>query len=154
MPQHFLWFYNEHCAYRWVNSSLPGQHGRHFTEDVFRCTLMNEKFCILIKISLKGVPKGPIGDKPALVEIMAWCQVGDKPFSEQSGTEPNLVAKTLVTVWHRLTKLVANISSEFHHRAHCWFSCQMATNKSSHACKLDTISVVYCSPIGNGSIRL
>ena len=30
----------------------------------------------------------------------------------------------------------------------------MATNISSHTCKLDTIWVVYYSPIGNGSIRL
>ena len=28
---------------------------------------MNEKFCILIKISLKFVPKGPIDNNPALV---------------------------------------------------------------------------------------
>ena len=37
----------------------------------------------------------------------------------QSGTKPNLVAKiwlpTLVTFGHRLPKLVANISSDFHH---------------------------------------
>ena len=35
---------------------------------------MNEKFCILIKISLKFVPKGPIDNSPALVEIIAWHQ--------------------------------------------------------------------------------
>ena len=33
----------------------PGQNGRHFTEDFFRCIFMNEKLCILIKIQ-----KGPI----------------------------------------------------------------------------------------------
>ena len=38
---------------------------------------MNEKICILIQISLKFVPKGPIHYKPALVQIMAWCQTGD-----------------------------------------------------------------------------
>ena len=27
---------------------------------------MNEKFCILIKISLKCVPKGPINNKPSI----------------------------------------------------------------------------------------
>ena len=30
-----------------------------------------EKFCISIKISLKFVPKGPIDNIPALVQIMA-----------------------------------------------------------------------------------
>ena len=34
------------------------------------------------KISLKFVPKGPIDNIPALVQIMAWRRPGDKPFSE------------------------------------------------------------------------
>ena len=36
-----------------------------------------------IKISLKFVPKGPINNIPALVQIMAWRQPGDKPLSEE-----------------------------------------------------------------------
>ena len=35
-----------------------------------------------IKISLKFVPKGPINNIPALVQIMAWRRPGDKPLSE------------------------------------------------------------------------
>ena len=50
-----------------VNSSPPGQNSRHFTDDIFRCIFVNEKFCILIKISLKFVPKGPIDNNPSLV---------------------------------------------------------------------------------------
>ena len=38
-----------------------------FTDDIFKCIFMNEKFCILIKISLKFVPKGPINNNQALV---------------------------------------------------------------------------------------
>ena len=37
---------------------------------------------ILIKISLKFVPKGPINNIPAMVQIMAWHHPGDKPLSE------------------------------------------------------------------------
>ena len=37
---------------------------------------------ILIKISLKFVPNGPINNIPALVQIMAWRWPGDKPLSE------------------------------------------------------------------------
>ena len=37
---------------------------------------------ITIKISLKFVPKGPINNIPALVQIMAWRRPGDKPLSE------------------------------------------------------------------------
>ena len=36
----------------YINSSPPGQNVRRFADDIF----MNEKFCILIKISLKFVP--------------------------------------------------------------------------------------------------
>ena len=35
-----------------------------------------------IKISLKFIPKGPIGNIPALVQMMAWRRPGDKPLSE------------------------------------------------------------------------
>ena len=48
-----------------INSSPPGQNGRHFQDDIFRRIFLNEKPCILIKISLKFAAKGPIN--PALV---------------------------------------------------------------------------------------
>ena len=44
--------------------------------------LFNENVQILIKISLKFVPKGPINNIPAMVQIMAWLQPGDKSLSE------------------------------------------------------------------------
>ena len=34
----------------------PGQNGRRFADDIFRCIFVNEKFCTLIKTSLKFVP--------------------------------------------------------------------------------------------------
>ena len=43
---------------------------------------MNEKLCILIRISLKFVPKGPIDNKPAFVQVTAWRQTGNKPLLE------------------------------------------------------------------------
>ena len=43
-----------------VNSSLPGQNGCHFPEDILKCIFVNEKFCISLRISLKFLPKGPI----------------------------------------------------------------------------------------------
>ena len=50
--------------------------------DQMATIVQNEKLCILTKISLKFVPKGPIDNNPALVLIMAWCWIGDKPLSE------------------------------------------------------------------------
>ena len=50
-----------------LNSSSPGQNGRHFAAYVFKCIFVNEKFCFFSKISLKFIPKGPIENNPALV---------------------------------------------------------------------------------------
>ena len=50
-----------------VNSSPPGQNGRYFADDIFRCIVVNEKFCILIEISLRFAPKGPINNNTAMV---------------------------------------------------------------------------------------
>ena len=66
----------------WFKSSPPGQNGHPIEKDIFRCIVVNEKFCILIKISLKFVPKNSTDYNPALVQIMAWRRIGDKPLSE------------------------------------------------------------------------
>ena len=52
------------------------------TEDIFQSIFMNETFCISIWIPLKFVPKGPINNKSALVQVMAWRRTGDKPLPE------------------------------------------------------------------------
>ena len=65
-----------------VNTLRPRQNGRHFADDIFMCVFYNENFCILIKIPLKYVHKGPIDNNTALVQIMAWRRSGDKPLSE------------------------------------------------------------------------
>ena len=43
---------------------------------------MNEKFCVLIKISLKFVPTGLNDNKTALFQVMAWRRTGAKPLPE------------------------------------------------------------------------
>ena len=65
-----------------LNTLKLGKVGRHFPDDIFKCILLNENVFILIKISLKFIPKGPINNIPALVQIMAWSRPGDKPLSE------------------------------------------------------------------------
>ena len=65
-----------------VNKLRPKQNGRHFADDIFKCIFLNENVSIPIKISLQFVPKGPINNFAAFVEIMAWCRPGDKPLSE------------------------------------------------------------------------
>ena len=65
-----------------VNTLKPRQNGCHFADDTFKCIFLNENIRILIKIPLKFVPKGPINNNPALVQIMAWRRLGYKPLSE------------------------------------------------------------------------
>ena len=43
-----------------LNTSRLEQNGRRFADDIFKCIFLNENISILIKISLKFVPKGPI----------------------------------------------------------------------------------------------
>ena len=64
------------------NKLRPGQDGRLFADDIFKCIFLNENAWISIKISLKLVHNGPISNTPALVQIMAWRRPGDKPLSE------------------------------------------------------------------------
>ena len=63
------------------------QNGRHFADDILRCIFVNEQFFILIEISPKTVPKGPIDNNWALDQTMAWRRIGDKPLSEPMVTQ-------------------------------------------------------------------
>ena len=51
-------------------------------DDTFKCILLNEDDKISNRFSLKIVPRSPIDNKPALVQVLAWCREGDKPFPE------------------------------------------------------------------------
>ena len=73
---------NSAHMYSVVTDSKLVQIGRHFTDDTFKYIFMNEKFCILIKISLKCVPNGSIDNNPALIHSMVWYQADNKPLSE------------------------------------------------------------------------
>ena len=55
--------YRSHC----VNSSPLD----NIADDIFKCISVNEKFFIMIEISMMFVPKGPIYNIPALGQIMA-----------------------------------------------------------------------------------
>ena len=65
-----------------LNSLRPRQNGHHFADDTCKRNYLNENVWISIDISLKFVPKVPINNILALVQIMAWRRPGDKPLSE------------------------------------------------------------------------
>ena len=65
---------------RCLKTLRPRQNGRHFTDDTLKLIFLNENVKNSTNISLKFVPKGPINNIPALVEIMACRRSGDKPL--------------------------------------------------------------------------
>ena len=72
----------QYISNMFVNSLRPRKNRHNFAHDVFKCNLLNENVWIPIKLLLEYVPKGPINNIPALVQIMAWRRTGDKPLSE------------------------------------------------------------------------
>ena len=66
----------------WVNPLRQRQNGRHFPNNIFKFIFLYENVWISFQISLKFVPTILINNIPALVQIMAWRQPGDKPLSE------------------------------------------------------------------------
>ena len=85
-PVTYTWFVTFLSNQGWLQVQVPQmslifstlmlrQNGLHFTNDIFKCILLNEKAWILISISLKFFFSGdPIDNKSTLVWIMAWQQ--------------------------------------------------------------------------------
>ena len=115
------------------NTLRPRQNGRHFADDIFKCIFLNENIWISNKISLKFVPKGPINNIPALVQIMAWRCLGDKPLSE-----PMMVSlPTHISVarpqWVNVEKLIKRVSKCYlNWYTTFWFQC-------CWACKIEIL---------------
>ena len=87
-------YYNVPAGYRISITQLTRWVLVLVTDNIFKCMFLNETVWIPIKISLKCVPKGPLNNIPALVQIMAWRRPGDKPLSE-----PMMVAFTDHRLW-------------------------------------------------------
>ena len=65
------------------------------TDDNFKCIFLNKNDRILIRIWLKFVPKSPIDNVPALVQVMAWRRTGNKPLPG-----PIPIQFTDAYIWH------------------------------------------------------
>ena len=124
-----------------VNSLRPRRNEQHFADDIFKRIFLNENVWISTKISLKFVPKGPINNITALVQILAWRRPGDEPSSEAMMVSlPTHICVTRPQWVNRA--LPANSLVK-------WIPM-----KVGHTSNIDQIWVVYCLPIGIGSIRL
>ena len=70
-----------------INSSPPGQNGRHFTDVILNAFSWMKSFLFLIQISLRFVPKDPINNNSALFQVTACRRTGDKPLPEPMLTQ-------------------------------------------------------------------
>ena len=92
-------FYNKATCFAWLKKTAlayPQVQLTHLpldkmadilADDKFKRMFLNENASILIQVSLKFVPKGPIDNKSALVQVMAWRRTGDKPLPEAMMTQ-------------------------------------------------------------------
>ena len=51
-------------------------------DEFFKRIFLNENDRFPIRVSLTFVPRSPIDDKSALVQVIAWRRIGDKPLPE------------------------------------------------------------------------
>ena len=70
-----------------INSSPLDKMAAISTNDNFKYIFLNENDRIPICISLKFVPRSPIHNKPALVQVMAWRRTSDKTLPKLIPTE-------------------------------------------------------------------
>ena len=69
------------------NTNTNTKWGRDKIAAILQMTYWNSLYCKKIvytfKFHWKLFPKFPIYNRPTLVQIMAWCWVGNKPLSDQ-----------------------------------------------------------------------
>ena len=64
-----------------LNTLRQRQNGRRFADDTSKCIFLMKMSEFRLRFHW-FVPKGPINNILALVQIMAWCRPGDKTLSE------------------------------------------------------------------------
>ena len=86
---------------RYVEAKTPRYNGRHFANGIFKWFFLNEKVWISSMILLKCVPRCPIYNKPAVVQIMACHQAASCYLNQWW---PRLLTVICVT-WHQRVQL-------------------------------------------------
>ena len=97
-----------------LNTLRSRQNGQHFADDIFKCIFLNENVSISIEISLMFVPKGPINNIPAFVQIMAWRRPGDKRQAiiwTNDGSFTDVMRHSASMFLRLLTKVLFSIAS-------------------------------------------
>ena len=151
----------------WGFNSSPSRHnGRCFADDIFRCIFVNDVFCILIRISLKFVPKDLIDNKPAFVQIMTWRRIGHyrnqcwtNSLTHICGTRGRWVKAPLlyrvmhVIIWHHFKRkhyndvMMSAMASQNHQPHDCLLNCLFRL-RSKETAKLSVTGIcAWNSPV-------
>ena len=62
-----------------------GNMARHFADDICKFVFFYESCGIHTQISLRFLPRTSINNIKAQAQIMAWCQIGEKPLTWING---------------------------------------------------------------------
>ena len=70
------------CMEILINTLRLRQNGWHVPDNIFKCIFFNKNVPVSLTILLKFYPNVQINNISALVQMIAWCQPGNKPLSE------------------------------------------------------------------------
>ena len=74
-------------AFQWINDNkIEVDKNWWFSRWHVKYIFVRENDQILFQISQNFVLKIATDDKAAFVQVMAWCQIGDRPLSEPTRT--------------------------------------------------------------------
>ena len=80
----------------------PWKNGCYFADDIFKRIFSNENVRISIQFALRFVPKCPIDNKSALVQVKAWRLFGAKPLPDKCW--PSSTTDICGIGWDELTR--------------------------------------------------
>ena len=141
ISKHWLWIQNEAPWIKSVNSMRPRQNGGHFADDTLKRFFLNGNDTILIKISVKFVPKGPFNNIPALDQIMAWRRPGAKPLSEPMMVRLPMHICVTRPQWVKEAEYFSSAVSYSRHN--CFFIAYIYDHRDS----VWTSYLIYCNPM-------
>ena len=77
-----------YCELTWisVNTLRLLENGEHVVNDIFKYIFFNVDYDNSMEILQKFVPRGPINNMSALVEVIVRCQIGVEQFPEPMTT--------------------------------------------------------------------
>ena len=118
-----IWLHLLHSV--WLTHLPLDKMAAILADDIFKRIFLNENVSILVQISLKFVPKGPIDNKSALVQVMAWRRQATSHYLSQwwtsspthiYGTRGNELNYFSVLITHSKAQIRTSITLWNHNR--------------------------------------